>query len=122
MTTVPEPVSVNVPNMKVMVPLDALALIPTGVPMSAATLDCVTEPESVTMLPDMEPVSGNRHAAGLLGGLGPGGGESVPVPDSDAAQSDTDTQPGVEASAWTVTVTPSTLTTPRIVTVVVDVA
>jgi hypothetical protein len=59
MATVPKPVSMNPPKLKLMNPLDALAVIATGVPMKLLMLDCVIEPESVTVLPDTEPVSGN---------------------------------------------------------------
>lgn len=67
MTTVPVPVKVNVappnaavgPKTNLMAPLEATAVIDTCVPTRAGRLDCVTEPERVTVVPSVEPVSGN---------------------------------------------------------------
>jgi hypothetical protein len=67
MVTVPVPVNVKAmppvpadgPNMKAMDPVDESAVIMTGVPSKLGILDCVAVPESVTVLRDKEPVSGN---------------------------------------------------------------
>ena len=57
-TTVPVPVKVKGPKMNVIAPVDASAVIDTGVPISAALLDCVTNPVRVMTVPVIEPVSG----------------------------------------------------------------
>ena len=59
MTTVPVPAKGMPPNVKVMAPVDDIPVITTDVPTKLGLLDWVTDPESVTMPPDAEPVSGN---------------------------------------------------------------
>lgn len=96
MTTVAVPMNTNGPNVQVMAPVDVAVVNVTGIPIKAGLLDCVTVPERAIMPPETEPVSVYRHTPGLPGGLGPGGGESVPLPDNDEAVP--------EACAVTVTV------------------
>jgi hypothetical protein len=67
MTTEPVPVKVKAsppvptdgPKMKVIEPVDALALNMIGVPTKLGTLEKLTMPLSVITLPEREPVSGN---------------------------------------------------------------
>jgi hypothetical protein len=67
MTTEPVPVKVKAsppvptdgPKMKVIEPVDALALNMIGVPTKLGTLEKPTMPLSVITLPEREPVSGN---------------------------------------------------------------
>ncbi len=59
MTTVPVPVNSNVPIVKSMNPVSALALIKIPNPTKAELLDCATMPESIIVFTDTEPVSGN---------------------------------------------------------------
>ncbi len=59
MTTVPVPLTVKGPMVKVMNPVDASAVIVTGSPIKLWMLDCVTVPERVTVVPSVEPASGN---------------------------------------------------------------
>ncbi len=94
-----------------MAPVDAVALILTCVPTNAEMLDCVTMPESVTVLPNTEPASGNWHTPGFPDTPG-NGGLSVPAPTNE------DVLP--EADALTVTDIPNVglLMKPLIVTLV----
>ncbi len=85
MTTVPVPLTMKGPMLKVMDPVDESAVIVTGSPTKLGRLDWVTVPVRVTVVPVTEPVSRKLHTPGLgLGWTGTfGGGASVPSPDND---------------------------------------
>ncbi len=110
MVTVPVPVSMIAPpaTEKISDPVEASAVITIGNPIKLGIEDWSKAPESVTTVPEMEPVSVKWQTPGLPDA--PGGGESVPSPDRDEVLP--------EASARMVNVPAGPVTTPLNVTVV----
>ncbi len=121
MITVPVPVKTKVPKWKVMAPA-VVAVIETGVPLNAPSNDFTTVPESVTVVPTVEPVvSCSLHWPGSpisFSRTPPSEAVSMPLPLNDEGDP--------WAFAWTATVINGprsvVLTFPDIETVVIGCA
>ncbi len=57
MTTEPVPVKMAPPKLKIIEPVDALAVNETVIPLLLGSVEKITGPLSVTIFPEREPVS-----------------------------------------------------------------